>query len=66
MSKIIYFVVGVDLEAEEAFIDDDTFMARFGKDEQVWNETTLQWEPDTTGLYQYALNILNNKPLKKD
>ena len=55
MSKIVYFVVGVDLDTKEVFIDDDTFLAKFGRDELENDEH-----------YFEALEILNTKPIAKD
>jgi hypothetical protein len=67
MSKIIYFVVGVDLDKQEPFIDDQAFTARFQRHEQVWNTDTQQWEADDQAfLYEDALAILNTKELAKD
>jgi hypothetical protein len=67
MSKQVYFVVAVDLNSKEVFIDDETFTARFKRDEQVWNTETNQWEEDDQAfLYEDALEILNNTPIKKD
>lgn len=68
MSKQIYFVIGVDLETKEVFIDDETFTARFDKSEQVWNSDTDEWEEyDEDGtLYAEALEILNTKHPRAD
>ena len=67
MSKQVYFVVSVDVETEKVFIDDDTFVARFGLDEQVWDNELNEWiEDPEMDLYNQALKILNSKPIAKD
>lgn len=67
MSKLVYFVVAVDLDAGVPFIDDDTFMARFNKDEKVWDTELNEWrEEDYDTEYLPALEILNSVPLAKD
>lgn len=68
MSKQVYFVVGVDLDQKEVFIDDETFTARFSKSEQVWDSELEQWIRDPNlDLYTEALEILNSgRPLAKD
>jgi hypothetical protein len=45
MSKQVHFVVVADLDSETWWVDDETLMARFGKDEGTWNTDTGQWEP---------------------
>lgn len=67
MARIVYFVVGVDLDENAPFIDDDTFMARFGKHEKVWDTELEEWvEEDYEKDYLPALEILNTTPLAKD
>ncbi len=67
MAKIVYFVVGVDLDTKEPFIDDSTFELRFGKDEQVFDDSTGEWaEDEDLVLYTEALKVLNTKPIAKD
>jgi hypothetical protein len=67
MSKQVYFVVGVDLDTREPFIDDDVFTARFDKSEQVWDTESCEWSEDSEmQLYSEALEILNTVPLAKD
>jgi hypothetical protein len=67
MAKQVYFVIGVDLETKEPFIDDGTFTARFSRHEQVWDTETQQWEEDDQAfLYEEAVEILNTKPLRKE
>ena len=61
------FVITVDIEDREAFIDDALFMAKFGKSEQAWDTDAQEWveDPDNE-LYYQALEILNTVPLNKD
>lgn len=67
MSRVVYFVVGVDLEEKVPFIDDDVFTARFDKTEKVWDSDTEEWrEEDFDNEYLPALEILNTVPLAKD
>lgn len=67
MSKQVYFVIGVDLDSKEPFIDDDVFTARFSKDEQVWDTEKIGWVEDPElELYSEALEILNKVPLRRD
>ena len=67
LSKQVFFVVGVDLDSKEPFIDDETFTARFSKSEQVWDSETNEWiEDPNLDLYTEALEILNSRPLAKD
>ena len=67
LSKQVFFVVGVDLDSKEPFIDDETFTARFSKSEQVWDSETNEWlEDPNLDLYAEALEILNSRPLAKD
>jgi superoxide dismutase len=67
VSKQVYFVIGVDLEDGVPFIDDETFTARFGKHEQVWDTDSQAWVEDTEQIfYRRALEILNTKKLADD
>jgi len=60
MSRVVHFVVAVDLETGDKFIDDETFVAKFGF-ERVWNTETNKWEEeDWDKDYVPALEILNN------
>lgn len=61
MSKIVYFIVGVDLDLKEKFIDDDEYSLRYRKHEQVWNQETYEWEEYDEDTYQVALGILNDQ-----
>ena len=67
MSKQVYFVIGVDLDDKEVFIDDEAFKARFNKHEQVWDTERSEWIGDEDlELYSKALEILNTTPLNSD
>jgi hypothetical protein len=68
MSKQVVFVVTVDLDTKQVFIDDDLLVARFASHEQVWDTATQKWEADDeeATLYQEALNILNTTLPTKD
>lgn len=67
MSRVVYFVVGVDLDAKKPFIDDDVFTARFDKDERLWDDESMEWrEEDFDSEYLPALEILNTIPLAKE
>lgn len=67
MSKQVYFVIGVDIDSKEPFIDDESFMARFGKHEQVWDTDLECWiDDDNQNLYSQALEILNTTSLAKE
>jgi hypothetical protein len=62
------FVIAVDVDEKEVYIDDDSLVARFASNEQVWNTDTQEWELDTedAALYQEALNLLNTLRVKQD
>ena len=67
MSKQVVFVITVDIEDREAFIDDALFMAKFGKSEQAWDTDAQEWVEDPENeLYYQALEILNTVPLNKE
>lgn len=67
MSRVVYFVVGVDLEDGKPFIDDEVFMARFGKHEKLWDASAAEWrEEDYDTEYLPALEILNTVALGKE
>ena len=59
MAREVYFVVVVDLDDKSWRVDDDTFMARFGKDEGTWDTDTETWSPTTWDDNIEALEILN-------
>lgn len=58
----------MDLDQKEVFIDDEAFIARFSKSEQVWDDELEQWiEDPNLDLYTEALKILNSgRPPAKD
>ena len=60
MSRVVYFVVGVDLDSGDKFVDDEMFVTKFGF-ERIWNTGTNHWEEeDWDKDYVPALEILNN------
>lgn len=59
MSKQVYFVVVADLDSKSWWIDDDTFTARFQRNEGTWNPDTQEWEATTDDDHWEALQILN-------
>lgn len=60
MSRVVYFVVGVDLDSGDKFVDDEMFVTKFGF-ERIWNTGTNDWEEeDWDKDYAPALKILNN------
>ena len=63
MAKIVYFVIAVDLETKSISIDDETFMARFGESEQVFDEEAGEWLADEENFYDEAVEILNSKKI---
>jgi len=66
MGRQVAFVITVDIDKKEAFIDDALFMAKFGRDEQVWDSTAQEWQGDADNKFYYqALEILNNTPFTK-
>jgi len=67
VSKQVYFVIGVDVDDKEVFIDDEAFIARFDKHQQVWDTEKSEWSKDEgLELYSKALEILNTTPLNSD
>ena len=67
MSRIVHFVIGVDLDEGVPFIDDATFTARFDDHERVYDTEKKEWRSeDWHKEYLPALEILNNVPLAKD
>jgi hypothetical protein len=59
MSRQVHYVVVVDLTTKEWWVDDDTFTARFGKDEGTWDTDTYEWETTNWDDNITALEILN-------
>ena len=67
MSKQVVFVITVDIDEREVFIDDALFMAKFGKSEEAWDTDAQEWVDDPENeLYYQALEILNSTPLRKE
>jgi hypothetical protein len=65
-TKQVYFVIAVEIDENEkptiTFLDDDRAEAVFGT-EDVWNETTEEWEgvgDDNDDLYLTARSHLNS------
>ena len=63
MSRLVYFVVGVDLDDKEIYIDDETFMAVFSKSQQVWDTDLNEWREYEADEYERAVDLLNTRPL---
>lgn len=63
MSRLVYFVVGVDLDDKEIYIDDETFTMRFSKNEQVWDTDLNEWREYEADEYEQAVDLLNTRPL---
>lgn len=63
MSRLVYFVVGVDLDDKEIYIDDETFMAVFSKSQQVWDTDLNEWREYEADEYEQAVDLLNTRPL---
>ena len=64
MSKLVYFVVAVDLELKEAWVDDESTAVRF-PDGQVWDDVSEEWEdPDSAEFINEAVAIANKEELK--
>lgn len=59
MTKEVYMVVAVDIESGEWWVDDDTFIARFGKDEGTWDTEKQEWVETDWEDNVKALDILN-------
>ena len=66
MAREITFVLSVDLDNQIVRIDDDTYVARFGRDEQVWDTELKQWRDYEDGELTLAVEILNTKKLEED
>ncbi len=64
MSKIVYFVVAVDLASREAWVDDESTAVRFPEG-QVWDEVEEEWQdPDSAEFINEAIAIANKEELK--
>jgi hypothetical protein len=59
MARQVHFVVVVDIDTKEWWVDDDTFTARFAKDEGTWNTDTSTWSATEDDDHHLALEILN-------
>lgn len=68
MGRQVMFVVAVDIDTKEVFIDDDSLVARFASNEQIWNTETSEWESDdeNSTAYSQALELLNTQKLASD
>ena len=63
MARLVYFVLSVDLDDKSVMIDDDTFMMRFSKSEQVWDEELNEWRDYADGEYEQAVDILTQQKI---
>lgn len=68
MGRQVMFVIAVDIDTKEVFIDDDSLVARFASNEQIWNTETSEWESDDeeSTAYSQALELLNTQKLASD
>lgn len=68
MGRQVMFVIAVDIDTKEVFIDDDSLVARFASNEQIWNTETSEWESDDeeSTAYAEALELLNTQKLASD
>jgi hypothetical protein len=68
MGRQVMFVIAVDIDTKEVFIDDDSLVARFASNEQIWNTETSEWESDdeNSTAYSQALELLNTQKLASD
>lgn len=66
MSREVYFVVAVDLDEGKVFIDDNTYVARFFPNEQVWDTETQEWRLKEDGEYELAVKLLYTKKMETD
>lgn len=61
MSKRVYFVVAVDLDTKEVFVDDERFVALSPKEESTFDTITGEWsETDWDDEFIPAQEILLN------
>ena len=61
MSKQVHYVVVVDLDTKEWWVDDDTFIARFSGNEGTWDTDKEEWSATEHDENIAALEILHNK-----
>lgn len=66
MGRQVHFVVAVDLDTQEWWVDDDTFKSLFHEDEGTWNEDTQSWEETTWDDNIKALDILRSTTKEKN
>lgn len=66
MSRQVYFVVSVDLDTKQLWIDDETFTSMFSRSQEVWDTELNGWRGYGEGEYELALNILNKKEFAND
>lgn len=64
MAKQVHFVVVVDLDEKDFYIDDETFRAKFHEDEGTWNTATNKWEATEWEDNLAALEVLHSRLLK--
>lgn len=58
MSKQVHFVVTVDLDTKEWWVDDDGFSSRFRDGEGTWDTEKQEWSETEWDDNIAALNIL--------
>jgi len=62
MSREVHFVVAVDVDSGEIYIDDDTYAAKFDYSQGYYDTEKEAWfEDEDRLLYGKALEILNSK-----
>jgi hypothetical protein len=62
MSREVHFVIAVDVDSGELYIDDDTYAAKFDLSQGYWDTEKAEWfEDEDRLLYDKALEILNSK-----
>jgi hypothetical protein len=62
MTRLVHFVIAVDLDDKSVSIDDGTYTARFSPREQVWDTDLNEWVEyvvvdDETGESEYDLAV---------
>lgn len=68
MSREVHFVIAVDVDTNEVYIDDETYATRFDYSQGYWDTDKQEWfEDEDRLLYDKALEILNiNATLGKE
>jgi hypothetical protein len=62
MGREVHFVIAVDVDTKQVYIDDDTYSAKFDYEQGYYDTEKEEWCEDTDRtLYDLALGILNNK-----